>query len=113
MRGEELPTPKPPTPKPPMPKPPTPKPPTPKPPMPKPPMPKPEPSTSLQPKNDGEELFFVLKNKGFKTYLEDNEIWVEGDVNLGLKLAIYKGFKFYRQGNHLTGGNPGWVKKLN
>ena len=107
------PTPKPPTPKPPMPKPPTPKPPTPKPPTPKPPMPKPEPSTSLQPKNDGEELFFVLKNKGFKTYLEDNEIWVEGDVNLGLKLAIYKGFKFYRQGNHLTGGNPGWVKKLN
>lgn len=100
MRGEEPPTPEPPTPKPPTPKPPTPK-------------PKLEPSTSLQQKNDGEELFFVLKNKGFKTYLEDNEIWVEGDVNLGLKLAIYKGFKFYRQGNHLTGGNPGWVKKLN
>ena len=79
-----------------------------------------QPKSSVQPpkpllKQDNKEaeiLLSDLKKNGFEVYSDSRNIWVAGEVNLGLKLANYKGFKFCRQGSRLTNGRPGWHKKL-
>lgn len=65
-----------------------------------------------QDNKEAESLLSDLKKNGFEVYSDSRNIWVAGEVNLGLKLANYKGFKFCRQGCRLTNGRPGWHKKL-
>ena len=79
-----------------------------------------QPKSSVQPpkplveqdNKEAEILLSDLKKNGFEVYSDSRNIWVAGEVNLGLKLANYKGFKFCRQGSRLTNGRPGWHKKL-
>ena len=79
-----------------------------------------QPKSSVQPpkplveqeNKEAELLLSDLKKNGFEVYSDSRNIWVAGEVNLGLKLANYKGFKFCRQGSRLTNGRPGWHKKL-
>ena len=78
---------------------------------PKPPVQLPKPPVK-QDNKEAEILLSDLKKKGFEVYSDSRDIWVVGEVNLGLKLANYKGFKFCRQGSRLTNGRPGWHKKL-